>query len=453
MPEATQSPFAAAAGTGSPFPGRSLAHSGPPSPSPVPPRTGSRPAGAASRAGTEPAAPDRRGSAEPLLEVRDLRTEFHAGGVRFAAVDGVSFTIHRGETVGLVGESGSGKSVTSLSILRLIPSPPGRITGGSILFEGRDLLRLGEAEMRRIRGNRIAMIFQEPMTSLNPVFTAGEQIAEALRWHRRLSRREAQARAVELLRLVGIPDPEVRARQYPHQMSGGMRQRVMIAMAVACDPQLLIADEPTTALDVTVQAQILDLMKDLRRRLGTAILLITHDLGVVADMADRVLVMYAGRIVEAAPVDDLFARPLHPYTEGLLASMPQLHRRAQRLHVIPGQVPSPARLPAGCRFHPRCPYAMDICRHQEPALKPAGEGRWVACWLRDEPAAGGAPAAGAAGAGGAPGAGDLPAGGSRAGSVPAASGAPAGVDGPAGVDRPSGGTQQRPGAATGGIRP
>ncbi|GAB6877508.1 ABC transporter ATP-binding protein [Thermaerobacter litoralis] len=335
--------------------------------------------------------------AEPLLEVRGLRTEFHTGEGRFAAVDDVSFTIARGETVGLVGESGSGKSVTSLSILRLVPSPPGRITAGSILFEGQDLLRLSEAAMRRIRGNRISMIFQEPMTSLNPVFPVGKQIAEALQWHRGLSRRAAWERAVELLRLVGIPDPAARARQYPHQMSGGMRQRVMIAMAVACEPQLLIADEPTTALDVTVQAQILDLMKDLRRRLGTAILLITHDLGVVADMADRVLVMYAGRIVESAPVDDLFARPLHPYSEGLLASMPQLHRRQERLHVIPGQVPNPARLPTGCRFHPRCPYAIDICRQQEPVLAPAGEGRWVACWLREEPAgAGGAGDAGMA---------------------------------------------------------
>ena len=366
---------------------------------------------------------------EPLLEVRDLRTEFHTEAGRFAAVDGVSFTIHRGETVGLVGESGSGKSVTSLSILRLIPSPPGRIAGGSILFEGRDLLRLSEAEMRRIRGNRIAMIFQEPMTSLNPVFTAGAQIAEALRWHRRLSRREAWERAVELLRLVGIPDPEARARQYPHQMSGGMRQRVMIAMAVACEPQLLIADEPTTALDVTVQAQILDLMKDLRRRLGTAILLITHDLGVVADMADRVLVMYAGRIVESAPVDDLFARPLHPYTEGLLKSMPQLHRRQDRLHVIPGQVPNPARLPSGCRFHPRCPYVMDICRQREPALQPAGDGRWVACWLRDEPAAGGAGAAGSTGAS-------------------ATTAEPGAVPPAAGRDRPAEGARGRGGAGT-----
>ena len=320
----------------------------------------------------------------PLLEVRDLRTEFATDEGRFAAVDGVSFTIDRGETVGLVGESGSGKSVTSLSILRLVPSPPGRIAGGQILFEGQDLLRLSEARMRRIRGNRIAMIFQEPMTSLNPVYPVGAQIAESLRLHQRLPRREAFARAVELLRLVGIPDPETRARQYPHQMSGGMRQRVMIAMAVSCNPQLLIADEPTTALDVTVQAQILDLMKSLRRRTGTAILLITHDLGVIADMADRVLVMYAGKIVEVAGVDELFARPLHPYTEGLLASLPQLHRRRQRLHVIPGQVPNPARLPGGCRFHPRCPHASDLCRRQEPQLRPAGAGRWVACWLREE---------------------------------------------------------------------
>ncbi len=328
---------------------------------------------------------------QPLLSVRNLYTEFVTDSGRFHAVDGVSFDLSPGETVGLVGESGSGKSVTSLSLMRLVVWPPGHITGGRVLFEGRDLLRASEEEMRLVRGNEIAMIFQEPMSSLNPVYSVGDQIAEVLREHRGLGPRESLARAAEMLQLVGLPDPRARLRQYPHQMSGGMRQRVMIAMALACDPKLLIADEPTTALDVTVQAQILELMKGLRERLGTAILMITHDLGVIADMADRVLVMYSGRIVEVASVESLFDDPLHPYTEGLLASMPQMTERRNRLHVIGGQPPDPANPPTGCRFHPRCPQAYDICRVKEPCLgapgippAPAAGDHLVACWLRTE---------------------------------------------------------------------
>jgi len=336
-----------------------------------------------------------------LLEIEDLKTYFRTEDGLVPAVDGVSFGLEKGETLGVVGESGCGKSVTSLSIMRLIPTPPGLFKGGRILFEGQDLLKKSEADMRRIRGNDISMIFQEPMTSLNPVFTVGDQIAEAIQLHQGKSRQEAMERTVEMLRLVGIPAPEKRVHEYPHQMSGGMRQRAMIAMALSCEPRLLIADEPTTALDVTIQAQILELMKKLKRELGMAIMLITHDLGVVAEMCERVVVMYAGKVVEEADVISLFQKPLHPYTEGLLKSIPRLSasRAAgtaalgatgtapggrEKLHVIEGVVPNPQRLPSGCRFHPRCPYAQDICRTEEPPLLEAGPGRQVACWLHNE---------------------------------------------------------------------
>ncbi|MCG0239108.1 MAG: ABC transporter ATP-binding protein [Firmicutes bacterium] len=321
---------------------------------------------------------------DKLVEIRNLRTYFYTEDGVMPAVDGVSLYIRRGETLGVVGESGCGKSVTSLSIMRLIPSPPGKIVEGEILFEGRDLLKLPEPEMRKIRGNEISMIFQEPMTSLNPVFTVGDQIAEAIMLHQGLNYKEAMAKAVEMLRLVGIPAPEKRVRDYPHQMSGGMRQRVMIAMALSCNPKLLIADEPTTALDVTIQAQILDLMRKLKKELGMAIMLITHDLGVVAEMCERVVVMYAGKVVEEADVVSLFKQPLHPYTEGLLQSIPRLDEDRERLHVIEGVVPNPLNMPQGCRFHPRCPYAIDKCREVEPPLEPVGDGRMVACHVAAE---------------------------------------------------------------------
>lgn len=333
-----------------------------------------------------------------LLAVENLRTYFETDAGLARAVDGVSFSVYNGEVLGIVGESGSGKSVTSLSIMRLVPQPPGRIMPGSrILFRGRDLLGLSEAEMRRVRGNDIAMIFQEPMTSLNPVYPVGDQIAEAIRHHRGVGKREARARAVELLRQVGIPDAERRAADYPHQLSGGMRQRVMIAMAISCEPDLLIADEPTTALDVTIQAQILDLLAELRERLGMAMILITHDLGVVAQVCDRVVVMYAGQVVEEASVDDLFREPRHPYTEGLLKAIPRLGKPVERLAVIPGTVPSPTAWPVSCRFHPRCPYGWDLCVEAAPELFPAGggrassegresvDGRTSRCWLERHP--------------------------------------------------------------------
>jgi oligopeptide/dipeptide ABC transporter ATP-binding protein len=326
-----------------------------------------------------------------LLEVKDLRTHFptRAGLVR--AVDGVSFHLDRGELLGLVGESGCGKSITALSIMRLI-APPGRIVAGEIVFDGRDLLKLSNAAMRDVRGDDIAMIFQDPMTSLNPVFTVGEQIAEALRVHRGLSRKDARKAAIEAMREVSIPDPESRVNDYPHQLSGGMRQRVMIAMALACGPELLIADEPTTALDVTIQAQILDLLNNLRKTHDLAILLITHDLGVVAEVADRVAVMYTGKIVEESSVDDLFARPRHPYTEGLLRSVPKLTPegivRAKRLQTIEGVVPKPTDLPPGCHFAPRCPYRMPRCDEGEIPFYPAGEGVRVRCVLYDPATAG-----------------------------------------------------------------
>jgi oligopeptide/dipeptide ABC transporter ATP-binding protein len=315
---------------------------------------------------------------EPLLRVRDLCTEFRTEDGVFAAVDGVDFELAAGEVLGIVGESGSGKSVTALSILGLIPSPPGRIARGEIVFEGVDLLGLREREMRAIRGADISMIFQEPMTSLNPVFTIGEQIIETIRHHESVSKRAASTRAVELLDLVGIPSPRARLSEYPHHLSGGMRQRVMIAIALSCRPKLLLADEPTTALDVTIQAQILELLRGLQAELGMAVILITHDLGVVAEFAQRAIVMYAGKVVEHASVEDLFDRPMHPYTEGLLASLPVLDEDRDRLQAIPGVVPSPFELPPGCRFGPRCLHARDACRAGEPPLL-RRDGRDVAC--------------------------------------------------------------------------
>ncbi len=329
---------------------------------------------------------------DPLLSVRDLKTYFvteHGHGTA-RAVDGVAFDLYPGETLGIVGESGCGKTVTALSILRLIPEPPGHIRPGSMIeFEGRNLLALAPRELRAIRGNQIAMIFQEPMTSLNPVFTVGNQIAEAAIVHQGLSRKAARAKAIEMLQLVGIPDPGERVDHYPHQLSGGMRQRVMIAMALVCHPKVLIADEPTTALDVTIQAQILELLDRLQAELGMAVLLITHDLGVVAGTADRVLVMYAGQVVESASTTALFERPLHPYTEGLMASVPRIDAPRERLQSIPGQVPAATAWPAGCRFHPRCPYAWDKCAEEEPPLLDAVGGtsgdHAARCWLLTEP--------------------------------------------------------------------
>jgi oligopeptide/dipeptide ABC transporter ATP-binding protein len=321
-----------------------------------------------------------------LLEVKNLKTYFPTRRGLVRAVDDVSFYVDRGELLGLVGESGCGKSMTALSIMRLI-APPGQIVSGEIIFEGRDLLKLSQREMREMRGNDIAMIFQDPMTSLNPVFTVGEQIAEALRLHRGLSRKDARAAAIDAMREVSIPDPESRADDYPHQLSGGMRQRIMIAMALACDPKLLIADEPTTALDVTIQAQILELLNELRRTRELAVLLITHDLGVVAEVADRVCVMYTGKIVEESPVEELFARPKHPYTEGLLRSVPKLTMndvlKSERLQTIEGVVPNPLNVPPWCHFEPRCPYRMPRCREGEIPLYPAGEGVVARCVLYD----------------------------------------------------------------------
>ena len=314
-----------------------------------------------------------------LLEVRGLRTRFRTERGEFPAVDGVSFSIGAGRTLGIVGESGCGKSVTALSIMGLIPRPPGRIAAGEILFEGVDLLKLPPRELNDLRGDRLAMIFQEPMSSLNPAFTIGEQVAEALLRHRHVSKREARAAAIEALRQVRIPSPEQRYDDYPHRLSGGMRQRAMIAMALACKPKLLICDEPTTALDVTIQAQILDLMRTLREETGTAVILITHDLGVVAELADEVAVMYAGRIVEHAPVGRLFAEPQHPYTVGLLGSIPKLHLEQARLPAIQGQVPDPLDWPSGCRFRPRCPFAVEACIEQ-PALTDVHAGHQAACW-------------------------------------------------------------------------
>jgi len=316
-----------------------------------------------------------------LLSIRDLETTFFTDRGAARAVDGVSLDVGRGQTVAVVGESGCGKTMLALSVLRLVPSPPGRITGGQVLFDGTDLLALPEAAMRSIRGNRISMIFQEPMTSLNPVFRVGEQIAEAVRLHQGATAHEAREAAAEMLRLVGIPDPGARAQAYPHELSGGMRQRVVIAMALACDPELVLADEPTTALDVTIQAQILDLMMDLKERNNSAVLLITHDLGIVAQTCSRVAVMYAGQVVEDAPVPELFRDPLHPYTRGLLRSLPRPGARQRELEPVPGVVPGLADLPRGCRFHPRCPQAMPRCSEEPPPLLGPAPGRGVRCWL------------------------------------------------------------------------
>jgi len=314
-----------------------------------------------------------------LLEVRDLRTTFATDDGDFAAVDGVSFSVDEGRTLGLVGESGCGKSVTSLSIMGLVPQPPARVEG-EVLFDGCDLLRMPAAGLRELRGNRLSMIFQEPMTSLNPAFTIGEQINEAILRHRRTSRAEARALTIAMLERVRIPSPAQRYDDYPHRLSGGMRQRVMIAMALALSPRLLIADEPTTALDVTIQAQILELMRMLREEMDTAIILITHDLGVIAEVADDVAVMYAGRIVERAPVHALFAEPQHPYTIGLLGSIPQLHLAQARLAAIEGQVPTAMSPVQGCRFHPRCPFAVDRCREASPPLADVAPDHAAACW-------------------------------------------------------------------------
>jgi oligopeptide/dipeptide ABC transporter ATP-binding protein len=316
-----------------------------------------------------------------LIHVKDLRTSFFTPEGEVRAIDGVSFSIDEGKTLGLVGESGCGKSVTSLSIMRLIASPPGKIVGGEIFYRGRDLLRLKNEEMRKIRGNEISMIFQEPMTSLNPVFTVGNQIGEAIKLHQGLGKKETRAKTIEMLRLVKIADPESRVDAYPHQLSGGMRQRIMIAMALSCNPSLLIADEPTTALDVTIQAQILELIKELQQKIGgMALLLITHDLGVVAEQADDVAIMYAGKIVEKTSAPAIFARPLHPYTVGLLHSLPGAGgAKKKRLDAIPGMVPSPLNLPSGCRFRDRCPKAVGICAEGEPELLEKETGHWVAC--------------------------------------------------------------------------
>ncbi len=323
-------------------------------------------------------------NSDPLLQVKDLRTYFYTEDGVVKAVDGVDFDVFPGEILGLVGESGCGKSVTSLSVMRLV-GVPGKVVSGEILFEGRDLLKLPEAEMVQMRGNRLSMIFQQPQSSLNPVFTSGEQVAEVLEIHQKLSKEKAWERSVELLRQVGIPDPASKARAFPHEMSGGQAQRVMIAMGLALNPKLLIADEPTTALDVTIQAQILDLMLDLRNKTGTSIILITHDLGVISDMADRVAVMYAGQVVEQSKVDTLFQKPYHPYTQGLIGSIPILGKVTDRLEVIPGNVPNLINLPAGCRFAPRCrlreQYQLEICSQQDPELVQIEPEHYVRCWL------------------------------------------------------------------------
>src|SRR5499426_3468731 len=326
-----------------------------------------------------------------VIEIKGLQTYLFTRSGVVKAVDDVSFSLRRGATLAVVGESGCGKSMTALSIMRLVPNPPGKIVGGTISLEGKDLVQVDEAEMRDIRGNEISMIFQEPMTSLNPVLTIGHQVAEAVRLHQDLSKSAAAEKAVEMLRLVRIPEPAQRAREYPHQLSGGMRQRAMIAMALACNPKVLIADEPTTALDVTIQAQILDIILELQGRLGTAVILITHDLGVVAETAQRVVVMYAGRKVEEAQVDQLFARPLHPYTHGLMASIPRLglmrgeiERTDGRLQEIPGIVPALSNLPEGCAFAPRCVFAEERCRKAFPPYEEKRPGHWAACWRSRE---------------------------------------------------------------------
>ncbi len=315
-----------------------------------------------------------------ILDIKDLKTHFETAAGTIRAVDGISVSVRHGDTLGVVGESGSGKTVLSLSIMRLVPSPPGRIVSGNILFDGVDLLGLSEEEMRKVRGRDISMIFQEPMTSLNPVFRVGDQVAEAVSLHQGLSKKEALGKAVEMFRMVGMPDPEKRISDYPHQLSGGMRQRVMIAMAMSCNPRLMIADEPTTALDVTIQAQILDLINEIKKEKGTSVLLITHDLGVIAESAQYVAVMYAGAIVEYAAVRDLFDDPCHPYTAGLMESMPRTGCADEYLKVIPGAIPALYDLPQGCRFSDRCTQAMDMCRTHEPEIRELKNGHLVQCW-------------------------------------------------------------------------
>ena len=324
---------------------------------------------------------------EVLVDVKNLRTFFYTEDGVVPAVDGVDLTIHRGEILGLVGESGCGKSVTALSIMRLIPNPPGKIISGEIMFHGEDLLKKSEEEMRLIRGDKISMIFQEPMTSLNPVFTVGDQISEAITLHQKIDEAEARKRTVEMLHLVGIPEPERRYRQYPHELSGGMRQRVMIAMALSSNPELLISDEATTALDVTIQAQILDLMRGLQKKLGMAILIITHNLAVVAEMAETIAIAYAGKIVENASAREIFKSPRHPYTYGLLQSIPKFTERRtnEPLPAIEGMVPSPYHMPTGCRFNPRCPFATEKCRAEEPELLELTPGHLVRCFHPIEP--------------------------------------------------------------------
>lgn len=318
----------------------------------------------------------------PLLEVRNLTTTFSTEEGAFSAVDNVSFALEKGKTLGLVGESGCGKSVTALSIMRLVESPPGKIAGGEVLFDGVDLLKLAEKEMRKIRGGRISMIFQEPVSSLNPVFTIGNQIAEAVRIHQKVSKKEAWDKAVQMLKLARMPEPAKRARSYPYQLSGGMCQRAMIAMALACNPDILIADEPTTALDVTIQAQILALIANLKEQFQMSVLLITHDLGIIAEQADRVVVMYAGAVFEEADVEEFFANPQNPYTLALLQSLPKPGGRRERLKAIEGTVPSLTALPTGCRFQDRCPEAVEMCRKEEPPLKDIGNSHLCRCWRR-----------------------------------------------------------------------
>lgn len=319
---------------------------------------------------------------DTILKVKVLKTYFYDRKGKVPAVDGVDFTVRKGETLGIVGESGCGKSVTSMSILKLLP-PEGKVVEGEILFKGRDLTKCSSSEMEKIRGKEIAMIFQEPMTSLNPVYTVGQQIGEMIKTHEQLSKKQLREKAIEMLKLVGIPSPEKRIDEYPHELSGGMRQRVMIAMALSCNPELLIADEPTTALDVTIQAQILELMRELKNKLGTSIMMITHDLGVIAEMADYVLVMYAGMVMEYCSVRDLFQKPLHPYTQGLINSLPRIDDAKDKLYVIEGSVPSLYDMPEGCRFWPRCPHAKEICKTRIPELYDCG-GRKVRCFLYDD---------------------------------------------------------------------
>ncbi|HPZ09144.1 MAG TPA: ABC transporter ATP-binding protein [Candidatus Eremiobacteraeota bacterium] len=320
---------------------------------------------------------------ELLIDVKKLHTYFYTDAGLVKSVNDVSYNIYKGETLGLVGESGCGKSVSAMSIMRLIPQPPGKIVEGEIIFEGKDLTKISEEEMRQIRGNEISVIFQEPMTSLNPVYTVGDQIQEAIALHLKLDYAQARTRTIEMLAKVGIPSPEIRVDDYPHQMSGGMKQRVMIAMALSCNPKLLIADEPTTALDVTIQAQILDLLRDLQAEYGMSILLITHDLGVIAEMAHRVVVMYASKCVEQADVCELFENPKHPYTVGLFNSLPKIHVEQKMLEPIPGMVPNPLDFPVGCKFNTRCVHVMDICKEKEPPYFEVAKNHWAACWLNE----------------------------------------------------------------------